>query len=95
MLIDPQHPRLSVLRQCDLIGLPRSSLYYRMQGEDAWNQQLMRLIDRQYRTPAEVYGISSVKGSGNGTGATMAAIVSVGLRPPCATAATERRMNPS
>ena len=46
MLIDVS--RLSVLRQCDLIGLPRSSLYYRAQGEDAWNQQLMRLIDRQY-----------------------------------------------
>lgn len=48
MLIDMRHPRLSVLRQCDLIGLPRSSLYYRAQGEDACNQQLMRLIDLQY-----------------------------------------------
>jgi putative transposase len=48
MLIDHEHPRLSVLRQCDLIGLPRSSLYYRAQGEDAQNQQLMRWIDREY-----------------------------------------------
>jgi putative transposase len=48
MLIDHEHPRLSVLRQCDLIGLPRSSLYYRAQGEDAANQQLMRWIDREY-----------------------------------------------
>jgi putative transposase len=56
MLIDHQHPRLSVLRQCDLIGLPRSSLYYRMQGEDAWNQQLMRLIDRQY-TATPFFGV--------------------------------------
>jgi putative transposase len=48
MLIDHKHPRLSVLRQCDLIGLPRSSLNYRAQGEDAQNQQLMRWIDREY-----------------------------------------------
>lgn len=48
MLIDVRHPRLSVLRQCDLLGLPRSSLYYRAQGEDGYNQQLMRLIDMQY-----------------------------------------------
>jgi putative transposase len=48
MLIDHKHSRLSVLRQCDLIGLPRSSLYYRAQGEDAQNQQLMRWIDREY-----------------------------------------------
>lgn len=48
MLIEMKHPRLSVLRQCDLLGLSRSSLYYRAQGEDAYNQQLMRLIDLQY-----------------------------------------------
>src|SRR5687767_1263739 len=48
MLIDMRHPRLSVLRQCDLIGLPRSSLYYRAQGEDAYGRQLMRLIDHHY-----------------------------------------------
>lgn len=48
MLIDMKHPLLSVLRQCDLIGLPRSSLYYRAQGEDAYSQQLMRLMDLQY-----------------------------------------------
>ena len=56
MLIDMKHPRLSVLRQCDLIGLSRSSLYYRAQGEDAYNQQLMSLIDRQY-TATPFYGV--------------------------------------
>jgi putative transposase len=50
MQIDVNHPRLSVLRQCRLIGLARSSLFYRAQGEDAANQQLMHLIDRQYTT---------------------------------------------
>ncbi len=56
MLIEHNHPRLSVLRQCDLIGLPRSSLYYRAQGEDAANQQLMRWIDRQY-TATPFFGV--------------------------------------
>jgi putative transposase len=56
MLIDMKHPRLSVLRQCDLIGLPRSSLYYRAQGEDAYNQQLMRWIDHQY-TATPFFGV--------------------------------------
>jgi putative transposase len=56
MLIDVGHPRLSVHRQCDLLGLPRSSWYYRAQGEDGHNQQLMRLIDRQY-TATPFFGV--------------------------------------
>jgi putative transposase len=56
MLIDMKHSRLSVLRQCDLLGLGRSTLYYRAQGEDAYNQQLMGLIDRQY-TATPFYGV--------------------------------------
>lgn len=56
MLIDHGHPRLSVLRQCDLLGLPRSSLYYRANGEDAVNEQLMRLIDHQY-TATPFFGV--------------------------------------
>jgi len=56
MLIDVKHPRLSVLRQCELIGLSRSSLYFRAQGEDAYNQQLMSLIDRQY-TATPFFGV--------------------------------------
>ncbi len=56
MLIEHNHPRLSVLRQCDLVGLPRSSLYYRAQGEDAANQQVMRWIDRQY-TATPFFGV--------------------------------------
>ena len=59
MLIDIKHPRLSVLRQCDLLGLPRSSLYYRAQGEDGYNQQLMRLIDRQY-TSTPFFGVRRI-----------------------------------
>jgi putative transposase len=48
--IDPDHTSLSIQRQCDLIGLPRSS-YYREQkteAESAENLCLMRLIDEEY-----------------------------------------------
>lgn len=56
MLIELSHPQLSVTRQCELLGLSRSSLYYRSYGEDARNQQLMHWIDQQYtRTP--FYGV--------------------------------------
>jgi len=48
--IEPAHPELSVARQCELIGLPRSS-YYRQGGgqtESEENLALMRLIDEEY-----------------------------------------------
>jgi len=47
--IEPAHKRLSILRQCELIDLPRSS-YYRpcCQGESVENLELMRLIDEEY-----------------------------------------------
>jgi putative transposase len=39
---------LSVRRQCELLGLNRSSLYYEPAGETAENLRLMRLIDERY-----------------------------------------------
>jgi putative transposase len=43
---------LSVARQCELIGLSRSTWYYQLQQESAENLHLMRLLDEQYmRTP--------------------------------------------
>jgi putative transposase len=46
---------LSVCRQCELLGLPRSSYYYEPAGESEENLALMRLIDRQY-TACPFYG---------------------------------------
>jgi putative transposase len=44
--------RLSVVRQCDLVGLSRSSHYYTAKGESEFNLELLRRIDRQYlKTP--------------------------------------------
>ena len=51
-MIERGHPEFSVRRQCELIGLNRSSLYYQPVGESAYNLRLMRLLDEQYtRTP--------------------------------------------
>ena len=44
----PGHPSLSIERQCELLGLSRSSYYYQAKGEDSYNLLLMRLIDEQY-----------------------------------------------
>jgi putative transposase len=55
VLIEPDHPQLSVRRQCQLLGLGRSSLYYAPVGETAENLRLMRLIDQEY-TAHPFYG---------------------------------------
>ena len=50
--IEPEHSGLSVRRQCELLGLNRSSWYYRSAGESAENLRWMRRIDEQYlKTP--------------------------------------------
>jgi putative transposase len=54
-LIEPDHPALSVRRQCEILGLSRSSLYYEPGGEAAEDLRLMRLIDGQY-TACPFYG---------------------------------------
>ena len=51
-MLEPQHPRLSLRRQCALLGLNRSSCYYEPVAESAENLALMRRLDEQYlRTP--------------------------------------------
>ena len=55
-LIEPVHPQISIARQCDLVGLPRSTYYYQAQGESAENLYLMRLLDKQY-TDTPYYGV--------------------------------------
>ncbi len=47
-LIEADHPELSVRRQCELLGLCRSSLYYEPAAETAENLRLMRRIDQEY-----------------------------------------------
>jgi putative transposase len=47
-LVDPRHPQLSICRQCELLGLSRSSFYYEPATESPENLMLMRLIDQRY-----------------------------------------------
>ena len=47
-MIEPNHPRLSVIRQCLLLGISRSSFYYEPIGESVINLKLMRMIDEQF-----------------------------------------------
>ena len=47
-MIDPGHPRLSVVRQCELVSISRSSFYREPTPESAENLALMRLIDEQF-----------------------------------------------
>jgi len=62
-LIELSHPHISVRRQCELIGLNRSSLYYggkeqkdnKPATENQENLMYMKLVDKQY-TKTPFYG---------------------------------------
>ena len=53
--MDREHAELSVRRQCELLGVNRSSLFYEPMGESEENLRLMRLLDEQY-TKTPFYG---------------------------------------
>jgi putative transposase len=46
--VEPAHPELSVRRQCQLLGLCRSSRYYQPAPEAPANLRLLRLLDEEY-----------------------------------------------
>ena len=51
-LVEPEHPRLSIVRQCELVSISRSAYYGPITGESPLNLALMRLIDEQFlQTP--------------------------------------------
>jgi len=54
-MIEPLNPLIPVYRQCELIGLPRSSYYYEARKESEYNLLLMSLIDEEY-SRAPFYG---------------------------------------
>jgi putative transposase len=47
-MIDPGDERLSIKRQCELLGLSTSSYYRKPRGESEENLLYMRLIDEEY-----------------------------------------------
>ncbi len=51
-MIDHNKDNLSLVRQCYLLSISRSNLYYKPKGESLLNLKLMRLIDEQFlKTP--------------------------------------------
>ena len=58
-LVDNQH-ELSVRKQCDLLLIHRSGLYYAPKGESEENLKIMRIMDEHYlEHPTE--GVISIK----------------------------------
>jgi putative transposase len=47
-MIDPGHPRLSIVRQCALASISRSAFYREPTAESEKTLRLMRLIDEQF-----------------------------------------------
>lgn len=56
LAVDPDHNKIPIVRQCELLDLARSSLYYSPCLETDYNEQLMRLLDKQYMK-APCYGV--------------------------------------
>ena len=47
-MVNKKHKDLSVRRQCRLLEVPRSMLYYRGKGEKEENKKLIRLIFEKF-----------------------------------------------
>ena len=71
-LIEPGHGQLSIVRQCELVSISRSSFYYQPTGETAETLALMRLIDAQFLEPPGM-GRGRWRGTCDGMGTRSAA----------------------
>ena len=54
-MVEPANKRISIIRQCELLGIARSGIYYQKPAEKEEDAILMRLIDEQY-TLTPFYG---------------------------------------
>ncbi|SCM70783.1 transposase (fragment) [uncultured Desulfovibrio sp.] len=59
-MVQHGHVTLSVVRQCDLLGVSRSGLYCTAKGEPAMNQILMREIDLAF-TEWPILGVRQMR----------------------------------
>jgi putative transposase len=53
--VEPENEQISIIRQCQLLGINGSTIYYRERPESVEDAELMRLIDAQY-TVTPFYG---------------------------------------
>lgn len=58
-MIEPGYDRIPLSRQCELLGLPRASFYYRPRPSTALEERLLRLIDEVY-TRCPFYGVRRI-----------------------------------
>ena len=58
-MVEPDESQLSVRRQCDLLGLTRSVVYYRSQRDRSADLALLRRLDEQY-TQTPCYGVEKM-----------------------------------
>jgi len=58
-LVEPLHELISLRRQCQLLGLHRSGIYYKAAEESTENLELMRLLDEEY-TRHPFYGVEKM-----------------------------------
>ena len=47
-MLETDHLRLSIVRQCELVGISRSGFYHRPASESTMKLELMRLIDEPF-----------------------------------------------
>ena len=55
-MIDTGNKEIPIRRQCELLGLPRSSLYYKAHRDGGFDAELMRVLDEEY-TKTPFYGV--------------------------------------
>jgi putative transposase len=48
MLLDTTEKKMSFRKQCELLDISRSGLYYEPKGESEYNLKLMNMIDKEY-----------------------------------------------
>jgi putative transposase len=58
--VEPDNKKISVVRQCELLGINRSTIYYRQRAENTEDAEIMRLLDEQY-TETPFYGYRRMK----------------------------------
>lgn len=54
-MVEPDNRKISIVRQCQLLGINRSTIYYRGRAENVDDAEIMRLLDAQY-TETPFYG---------------------------------------
>jgi putative transposase len=58
-MIDPGHKKITISRQCDLIGISKVSYYYESKRDDSYSQMIMNLIDERI-TKMPFYGVPRI-----------------------------------